>query len=84
MKNRHFYVLYSSTPIIMIAKSKTYLFQKPRRQSKMYTTIKKARDAVRSSDSSEKIEYQLFTSPLHYVSVLLNRDDDRNPWLFVE
>lgn len=85
MKNKHYYVLNTTpTPIIMVAKDKTHLFGKPRRNSKMYTTIEKARQAVRDSSTTEKIQYQLFTTPLHYVNILMDRDDDRNPWVFAD
>lgn len=84
MKNKHYYVLNTPTPIIMVAKDKTYLFGKPRRASKMYTTLDKARQAVRDSSKTDKIQYQLFTTPLHYVNVLMDRDDDRNPWVFAD
>lgn len=85
MKNKHYYVLNTTpTPIIMIAKDKSYLFQKTKRLSKMYTTLDNARAAVRASSTSPKINYYLFTTPLHYVTVTMDRDDDRNPWVFTD
>lgn len=84
MKGKHYYVIKKSTPTIAIAKGRDYLFQKEKSHSKMYTTLEKAREAIRTTVSAQKITYELYTTPLHFVPVEMDFNDDRNPWIFAD
>lgn len=84
MKGKHYYVIKKSTPTIAIAKGRSYLFQKEKTHSKMYTTLDKAREAIRTTENAPKITYELFTTPLNFVPVEMDFYDDRNPWIFAD
>lgn len=78
----HYYVLMTDIPTIIKAKGKTMLFYRERKKSKMFTTLPKAQDYVRTNFPSDKIRYKEYDAPLVAKETVLSSTDDRCPWIF--